>query len=185
MYRLFVAITMPESTLDHLQRISSDVAGARWLRPEQIHLTLRFIGEVDGAMFRDIGEALFEIDIEPFEVSLEGVGVFPARKDPRILWVGMSKTEPLMHLQKKIESVLVRAGVKPDGRRFTPHVSIARLRDIRMSKVADFIARNSMFKAEPFTVNNFCLVSSHLGSEGASYQIEELYLLPRLENKSE
>lgn len=160
------------------------MAGARWLRSDQIHLTLRFIGEVDGDIFRDIGEALYEIDTEPFELSLEGVGVFPARKDPRVLWVGINKSESLMHLQKKIESVLVRAGVQPDGRRFTPHVSIARLRDIRMSKVADFIAHNSMFKAEPFPVNDFCLVSSHLGSEGASYQIEEQYQIPRLESKA-
>lgn len=179
MYRLFVAIPLPESTINHLQRISSGVAGARWLKPDQIHLTLRFIGEVDGAVFRDIGQALHEIETDPFKLSLEGVGTFPSHKDPRVLWVGVSKNEPLMHLQRKIESVLVRAGVQPDGRRFTPHVSIARLRDIRMNKVADFIAHNSMFKAESFPANNFCLVSSHLGSEGASYQIEERYQMPR------
>jgi len=175
LYRLFIGITLPQSIVDEINRIAFGIAGARWLKPEQMHLTLRFIGEVDGSVFRDIGQALYEISEDSFDIYLQGVGLFPPRGKPRVIWAGVAPSESLSHLQKKIESVVVRAGLSPDGRKFTPHVVMARLKDIPVSRVTDYLVANSLFQSQSFAVDEFCLISSQLGSEGASYQIEEHY----------
>jgi len=177
MYRLFVAIDPPEETIDRLREICIGLPGARWNEPDQIHLTLRFIGEVDGGVFEDVREALAGIAAAPFEIVPKGVGFFPPRKNPESLWVGVENPEPLVHLRNSIESALVRAGVKSEGRRFFPHIALARLKNTPPRRVAGFIAGNSLLKLPAFAVTEFCLYSSFLSSERALHQIEEVYPL--------
>ncbi len=177
MYRLFVALELPETITQELVSISYGVPGARWLEPEQMHLTLRFIGEVDGGVFRDVAAALMEIEEPAFDLTLRGVGFFPPRNHPHDLWVGVEKNDALVHLRNKIESRLVRAGLTPESRKFVPHVVIARLKETKLNKLADFLARNSLLHLQPFTISGFNLYSSHLGSRGASYEIEQEYQL--------
>ena len=177
MYRLFVALDLPASIKQELVAISYGVPGARWLEPEQMHLTLRFIGEVDGSVFRDVEAALEGVHAEPFELSLKGVGYFPPRNQPHDLWVGVEPCEALVRLRNKIESTLVRAGLPPEGRKFSPHVVIGRLKETKLNKLADFLARNGLLRLPPFSVDRFNLYSSHLGSQGASYEIEQEYHL--------
>lgn len=177
MYRLFVAIDPPEETIQRLREICLGLPGAKWNDPDQIHLTLRFIGEVDGGVFRDIREALAGVTAAPFEVTPKGVGFFPPRKNPESLWVGVSDPEPLVHLRNRIESVLVRAGIKAENRRFFPHIALARLKNTPPNRVAGFLTGNSLFKLPAFPVGEFCLYSSFLSSERALHQIEAVYPL--------
>ncbi|MBN1212556.1 MAG: RNA 2',3'-cyclic phosphodiesterase [candidate division Zixibacteria bacterium] len=177
MYRLFVAIDLPDRVKEQLRYICHGVPGASWLEPEQLHLTLRFIGEVDGGGFRDIVETLAHIRCEPFSVALEGTGCFPLRKEPKSLWVGVEKNEALTHLQKKIDTALIRAGLPKEGRKFSPHITVAQLKGPRVNKIAGFLAANGLFKVAPFPVDEFCLYSSFLSSQGALHQLEESYPL--------
>lgn len=183
MYRLFVAIDPPEETVRRLGELCLGLPGARWNDPDQIHLTLRFIGEVDGGVFRDIQEALAGVAAEPFDVIPRGVGFFPPRKNPESLWVGIENPDPLVHLRNNIESALVRAGIKSESRRFFPHIALARLKNTPPARVARFLAGNALFKLPAFPVTEFCLYSSFLSSERALHQIEEVYPLTTKRSK--
>jgi 2'-5' RNA ligase len=177
MHRLFVAIELPDEVKRELARIALGVPGARWLEGDELHLTLRFIGEVDGDVFRDVLECLSEIEAAPFELTLRGVGHFPPRGEPRILWVGVEKSEPLIQLRHKVEGVLVRAGLPPEKRKFSPHVSVARLKYTPIEKVGGYLTAYGLFRAGPFPVEQFCLFSSQLGAKRAVYRLEEAYRL--------
>ena len=144
---------------------------------DQMHLTLRFIGEVDGGLFRDIREALQTIRIEPFELHIREVGFFPPRRAPELLWAGVEPSDQLSHLRDKVESTLQRVGVKREGRKFQPHVTLARLKDTSDSHVARYLSANSLFKTAPFAVEQFSLYSSFLASEGAIHTLEVNYEL--------
>lgn len=175
--RLFVAIDLPELIKDHLFQLCSGLPGARWVVPEQLHLTLRFIGEVDGGLFRDILELLAEVQAESFSLQLSGVGFFPPRGKPRVVWVGLQKNEPLRKLRSRIESRLVAFGLEPEGRKFSPHISLARLKNTSTVKVGRYLENHSLFSSVPFPVENFHLYSSVLGRRGAVHRIEATYLL--------
>ena len=178
MHRLFVAIDLPEPVKERLAEICFGIPGAKWVKPEQLHLTLRYIGEVDGATFVDIREALATIDLPPFSVCLKGLGCFPPRKTPRVLWVGIDPPhEQLFRLRKRVETTLVRLGVEPEHRKFAPHITLARLNETPMNRLANFLAGNSLFSAEPFPVENFHLYSSSLSSKGAIHTLEASYPL--------
>jgi 2'-5' RNA ligase len=146
---------------------------------EQIHLTLRFIGDTDSTVFKDVREALTEVHCEPFSMQLEGVGFFPPRGKPRVVWVGVRKNQLLLQLHNRVESVLVRAGFAPEGRKYSPHITLARLKNTPVSKVGDYLTHYSMFMTEEFQVNEFLLYSSVLNSKGAKHYVEDGYLLNR------
>ena len=110
MFRLFVAIDLPPEIKEKLLAIGGGVPGARWLTAAQLHLTLKFVGEVDGGVFNDVINALGEVASEPFELTLKGVGHFPPRRDPEVLWVGVAKNERLVQLRNRIESALAEDG---------------------------------------------------------------------------
>lgn len=185
MYRLFVAIELPVEVKEKLAAISIGVPGARWLTPDQQHLTLRFIGEVDGGVFRDVIEALRLVHSSPFELTLAGIGHFPPRKDPEELWVGVEKCEPLTHLRNKVESVLSRIGVARDGRKFAPHVTLAHLKNPNLNRIGGYLAGNNLLRLAPFPVDEFVLFSSALSSQGAIHQVEATYVLDGKGNHQE
>ena len=177
MPRLFVAVDLPEQIKDRLAQLCFGLPNARWVKSEQLHLTVRFIGDVDSTTFRDVREALHEVNVAPFSVQLDGVGFFPPRGKPRVIWVGIQKSEPLVQLRNKVESVLVQTGLEPEGRKFSPHITLARLKNTSSSKVASFLTHNSLFMTESFQVNDFFLYSSVLNSKGAKHYIESEYPL--------
>ena len=117
MPRLFIAVDLPQTVKENLRSMSFGIPGAKWVSPEQLHLTVRFIGEVDGAMFHDIKNMLDEISLAPFPLELKGVGFFPPRGNPRVLWVGIEKNEPLQLLRKRVDYKLLKVSVKPEGRK--------------------------------------------------------------------
>jgi len=179
MYRLFVAIDMPAAIRARLAGLAYGLPGARWVPEEQYHLTLRFIGEVDGALFRDIAATLETVTAPPCTLTIKGVGCFGARKGPRVLWAGVEADDTLFLLQRRIEGALVQVGVAPERRRFSPHVTLARFRTPPpRERLGRFLAGNNLFSAGPMTVDTFRLYSSHLSSKGAIHQVEAEYGLP-------
>jgi len=177
MYRLFVSVDVPDDVKQSLARLAGDVPGARWLEPDEIHLTVRFIGEVDGLVFDDVLAALESVRLAPFALALRGVGHFPPRGEPRILWAGLERSDALRALHDRIESAVVRAGVEPERRKFAPHVTLARLRGTPPRAVGSFVAMNGLFRSEPFTVDAFHLYSSNLSAKRAVHRVEATYPL--------
>lgn len=177
MYRLFVSIELPDDVKQALGRLSGDVPGARWLEADEMHLTVRFIGEADGLVYEDVLAALDEVRVAPFALQLRGVGHFPPRGEPRILWAGVERSDGLRVLHDRVESALVRAGVEGERRKFSPHVTLARLRGTPSRAVGSFIAMNGLFRAEPFEVREFHLFSSSLGAKRAVHRCEASYPL--------
>jgi len=177
MRRLFVAVDLPANVKDQLAIMCCGLPGAKWVPPEQLHLTLRFIGDVDGTLFRDLKESLLEIHFASFFIQLKGVGFFPPRGKPRVLWVGVVKNANLALLQKKIENVLVKSGLEPERRKFFPHITLARLRNTPDSRSAAFHAYNSMFISDEFPAEKFTLYSSVLGKNGAKHYVEQHFQL--------
>jgi 2'-5' RNA ligase len=175
--RLFVGIPMPDEVLDRLLELEGGVPGARWLEPDAIHLTLRFVGEVDGHAFRDIRMALAEVRRESFEMALKGVGFFPPRGPLRILWAGVAPQPKLVELRNAVERAVVRSGQEPERRKFHAHVTLARLNGSPPGRVARFLENHALFRTEPFLVDHFLLYSSTLHPKGSQYHVEETYLL--------
>jgi len=181
MERLFVAIPLPDIIKQQLTFKHGGVPGARWQTVAQMHLTVRFIGEVDGAAAADIRGALSVIKGDPFSLELAGCGTFGARGRERILWVGVKRCEALMQLRDRIEAALVREGLPPDRRKFHPHVTLARLKNPPKGRLNDFVAANSFFQSPPFEVEEFNLFSSFRSQSGAIYSIEAEYPLGSLQ----
>ena len=176
MIRLFVALELPETVRDRLVGLQGGIPGARWAHDDQLHLTLRFIGEVDENVAHDIDDALVSIRAPGFELELSGVGEFGG-KNPRALWAGVRANGALMHLQKKVETALQRIGLEPETRKFSPHVTLARLRGAPREKVMQFLSEYGLFASGPFRIARFVLFSSHQGSGGSVYHAERIYPL--------
>ena len=176
MIRLFVALELPETVRDRLAGLDGGVPGARWVNDDQLHLTLRFIGEVPENIGHDVDDALMSIRAPAFELELAGVGEFGG-KNPRSLWAGIRPNPALLHLQKKIETALQRIGLEAETRKFSPHVTLARLRAAPQEKVVQFLTHYALFASGPFRVERFVLFSSHQGSGGSVYHAERFYPL--------
>ncbi len=176
MLRLFVGIEFPPELKLRLSLLQSGLAGARWIDPGNFHLTLRFIGEVDEGLAADIDEALLRLKARPFSLQLCGVGVFGGDR-LRTLWVGVERDAALSTLQGKIEQALIRAGLPPEPRKFSPHVTLARLRDPRHHELQDYLAAHAQFRAEPLRVDRFSLIASYPTKAGSVYEDQADYEL--------
>jgi RNA 2',3'-cyclic 3'-phosphodiesterase len=185
MVRLFVALDLPEAIKEQLADLIGNLPDTRWTPPDQQHITLRFIGEVDGGAFRDSEEALAGLHGHPFELQLKGIGHFPPRGEPRVLWAGIEPSRPLKAFKRRVDSALREVGLPPEGRKFSPHVTIARFRlPPPPSRFQSYLSRHSLFRSEPFAVSGFSLYSSWLRSEGAIHQREAGYeLVPGVEDE--
>ncbi|MFQ6017792.1 MAG: RNA 2',3'-cyclic phosphodiesterase, partial [Kiloniellaceae bacterium] len=164
--RLFVAISLPEALRARLSSLAHGLPGARWVAPENLHLTLRFIGEVDGRQARDIDAALAGIRAESFPVTLAGIDRFGNGAKLRSLWVGVEANPALERLHNKIEQALQGAGLAPEGRKFKPHVTLARFKANPGPRLRDYLAHHALFRAEAFEAREFTLYSSFLGHNG-------------------
>ena len=176
MYRLFVAVDLPEEVIKVVTAVREELPGARWVPAEQLHLTLRFIGEVDEALFKHIKSALATVKGRPFRMALQGIGHFPPGKHPRVLWVGMEENEALLQLQQDVELALVNAGLAPEERRFSPHITIARLKETPGGRVLSCEEKHAAL-TDHFSVEGFHLYSSTLTGSGAIHRREATYTL--------
>jgi 2'-5' RNA ligase len=176
MLRLFVAIRPPIPIRERLLAAMGGVAGARWQSDAQLHLTLRFIGEVDRHAARDIDAALCAVHHPRFEIALAGIGAFDRRGEPVALWAGVAPNEPLKALHNKIDQAIVRAGLAPERRAFTPHITLARL-PRGAGPVRALLETSGGLTSQPFAVEEFSLFESRLTPEGAVYTRLERYSL--------
>lgn len=172
MYRLFVGLALPDSLREPLARVCHDLSGARWVDPDNYHLTLRFIGEVDRHTAADIDDALQRIAPPAFDISLSGLGIFGQGRKTRALWARVTQDgdASLVHLQRKVETAVVRSGQPSEPRKFKPHVTLARFRDVHPGHIQSFIETNGLFRAGPVTIDRFVLFESHLGKGGSVYE---------------
>jgi 2'-5' RNA ligase len=175
--RLFVAVDPPEAVRKQLREICRDVSGAKWTRPDQLHLTLRFIGEADAKDLARIRGALSRVSGDAFSLRFREVGRFPPRGSPRILWAGIEPEDPVRRLHWQVEEALREAGVEKDPRPFSPHLTLARLRDARFGDADVFLERGRTFRTDGFPVEEFSLYSSVLAPEGATHNRDQVFSL--------
>lgn len=169
MYRLFVGIQPPPETFQQLLPILHGVPGARWQQESQLHVTLRFIGEVDGGVANDIASALEQLSFHPFAIALRGVGMFDAHGYVDALWAGIEPREPLARLHRKIDRMCIQCGLAPERRAYLPHMTLARM-GRAAGPVAPFLAENAGLSLPAFTVSTVTLYESHLSHGGAIYR---------------
>lgn len=175
--RLFVGLELPFALRDALASIAHSLNGARWVPPENYHLTLRFLGETTNLVAEEVDHALAALRGRRFSLALAGAGVFEGRTRSRTLWVGVTREPGLEHLQSKVETALQRAGVAAERRRFQPHVSLARVDSVSPERLAAWIGANNLFRTAPAAVRHFTLFSSQPGPEQAVYTAEVEYEL--------
>lgn len=176
MHRLFVAIRPPEPVRDVLLDTMVGIEGMRWQDEDQLHCTLRFVGEVDGNVAEDLATALTVVRFEPFALRLAGVGCFEQRRGGA-LWAGLAPREPLAALAARIDRACVAVGLEPERRAYHPHVTLARWKR-GAGPVQPFLERHASLNSEPWPVDRFALYESHLGREGAHYEAVAEYAAP-------
>ncbi len=175
--RLFVGLDLPWELRQRLVGLFGSLPGARWLPPENLHLTLRFLGEVQPNQAEDIDLALGAMRGKRVQLSISGVGTVNRAGREVALWAGVERNPALEHLQAKIETVVQRAGLAPEKRRFLPHITLARLDGVMEAKLAAYMQANNLVRAGPFEMDHFTLFSSQLGKEASVYTAEVDYPL--------
>ncbi len=176
MPRLFTALEIPRSVALSLSLLRGGLPGARWIDVENYHITLRFIGDVDGRTADEIVDRLDRIDRPEFSISLTGTGSFGGKK-PHSVWAGVSPAPEMTALQAEIERICQRLGLPPDPRKFSPHVTLARLKGARVDDVVHYLAGRGNFHTAPFTAPRFVLLSSRDSVGGGPYLTEEVFPL--------
>jgi 2'-5' RNA ligase len=177
MPRIFIGLDLPDAIDDHLDLVGGGIPGARWEGRERLHVTLRFVGEIEGAKVSALYRALDEVTAPPMTLEIAGVGVFPPRGEPKVLWAGFVDDRAVVDLQRKIERAVVRAGFEPESRKYTAHVTLARLKGSPRERVAAFVAHNALLHTASFEVRAFFAYSSVLTPSGAKYRIERHFPL--------
>jgi 2'-5' RNA ligase len=177
--RLFVAIPVPPEQRAELARLQNGVPGARWVEPHNFHLTLRFVGEVDNGIARDIDDQLGRIHDIGFELAIKGVNYFADGARLSALYAAVESNPALEQLQRRVESAVARAGIAAERRRFNPHITLARFsgRQEAGHHLAQFMASHSLLRPEPFAVEHFALYSSVTRPDGPIYRVEAEYPL--------
>jgi 2'-5' RNA ligase len=176
MPRLFTGLEIPSDVAQSLATLRGGLPGARWIDPENYHVTLRFIGDVDASIAREVASMLARVRREAFELRVDDLKSFGGRK-PRALVAALGPAQAPMELQAEHERLLQRVGLEPEGRKFTPHVTLARLRESTSRQVADYLAVRAPFRSPAFKVSRFVLFSSRSSVGGGPYVVEAAYPL--------
>ena len=176
MPRLFTGLEIPRHVAQSLAMMRGGLPGARWIDPENYHLTLRFIGDIDDALAREVAGLLGRVQRRPFALRLDGLSSFGGRK-PRAVVAAATPIMPLLELQSEHERLLQRLGLEPEGRKYTPHVTLARLRESSSRQVADYLAARAHYRSSAFDVSRFVLFSSRSSVGGGPYVVEAAYPL--------
>ena len=176
MPRLFTGLEIPADVGLSLSMLRGGLPGARWIDPENYHVTLRFIGDVDDVVAHEVASLLGRVRRQPFELRVEEVKSFGGRK-PRAIVAALGPAQALMELQGEHERLMQRVGLEPEGRKYTPHVTLARLRESSSRQVADYLAVRAPFRSPLFQVSRFVLFSSRASIGAAPYVVEAAYPL--------
>ena len=178
MPRLFTGLEIPDDLAFSLSLIRGGLAGARWIDPDNYHVTLRFIGDIDGGTARDIAHMLEGVRPRPVTLTVDGLRIFGGDR-PRALVASIAPSRELMELQAEHERLIRRCGVAPETRKFTPHITLARLRDTSPRQAAEFFTLRGPMMAQSFTAEEFVLFSSRASVGGGPYIVEAAYPLGR------
>ena len=169
MTRLFVGLKIPEDIREELLSLCSGLENVRWVKKENFHITLQFIGEVQKSYLDDLVQSLSEIRFSQFDLTLNGINFFNSTGLIRSIWIGIREKENLMRLHSKINISIEKAGISFKRRKFMPHVSIARFTRQPVSRFQDYIEGNALFSSRSFTIENFTLFESVLKPDGPIY----------------
>jgi len=176
MPRLFTGLEVPREIGQSLAMLRGGLPGARWIDPDNYHITLRFIGDIDDRLAHDIALLLDGVKRRPFDVRFEELAAFGGRK-PRAVYAAVDPVSPLVELQAEHERLMQRLGLEPEGRRYTPHVTLARLRDASSRDVADYLSTRGPLFGSSFRASRFVLFSARASTGGGPYVIEADYPL--------
>jgi 2'-5' RNA ligase len=177
MIRVFAALSLPPEIATVLSLAQSGIRDARWRPRESLHVTLRFFGEVAENIADDLDSELAGVSAPRFGMALSGAGCFGEGPQISAVWAGIAPSPALGRLARACETAARRCGLKPDARRYTPHVTLAYLRRPDPVAVAAWIQANNLLRSAVFDVNTFGLYSSRLGGEGSTYRLERVYPL--------
>ncbi len=177
MIRLFAAVAVPEDIAEGLARRQQGIPGARWRPRENLHITLRFAGDLSEALADDFDAALSGVTGDAFDVTLAGAGSFADGLDIRAVWAGVADSAPLRRLAARCETAARRAGLKPETRAWKPHVTLGYLNRPEPARVAAWIQSHNLLQSPPFSISSFGLYSSWRSDRGSVYQRERAYAL--------
>jgi len=172
MPRLFLGLDLPPLVDDHLELMCCGLPGARWEGRDKFHLTLLYLGEVDGRVHREVIDAMGNLRSPQFALTLKGVGVFPPRGEPTSVWAGVAEAPAVTLLRQRVVGCLRGVALEADPRKFMPHVTLARLDATPVDAVVAYISAHVLFRSETFTVERVLLYSSVRSHKGSSYRIE-------------
>jgi len=176
--RLFIAVPLPPAIRNVLVELTTTLQGVRWTPVDQLHLTLRFLGDVDTDKLGPLTDRLGQIRVRPFLLPVEGVGAFPPKGPPRVLWTGLGSGHPRLHqLRQRIDDTLLAAGLEIDLRSFAPHISLARCGETAGERAVQWLRAHRGFEGPSFLVDSFDLYSSELQPTGAVHQLVEQFSL--------
>ena len=176
MPRLFTALEIPSGIGQSMAQLRGGLPGARWIDPENYHVTLRFIGDVDDLIAHEVASMLGQVRRPAFDLNIEDLTAFGGKR-PRALVATLGSAQALMDLQAEHERLMQRVGLEPEGRKYTPHVTLARLRESSSRQVADYLAVRAPFRSAAFPVSRFVLFSSRASVGGGPYVVEAAYPL--------
>lgn len=179
MIRLFVGLALPEDCRAALARIGGGLPGARWVPPENYHVTLRFIGEVEEPEAERIAESLSRLHFPPVMLRIAGLAIGGDAHRANTLWAEVERYPELIELQRRVEALVAGSGGAPpaEARRFRPHVTLARFSGVRPEKLQEFLGAHALIACTPFPVERVGLYSSVLGRQGSRYTEEVTYPL--------
>jgi len=165
--RLFVAIDLPKATKELLTDLDPHMRGIRWIDGDQMHLTLGFFDDVTEDIFSRLRERLRTIDFRAFFLPINGVGTFPSKGPPKIIWIGVGSGHPhLFQIHKRVQEAALAAGLEPELRPFHPHITLARCRDVSPQIIRKFLKLNVYVDLGMIRVDSFHLYSSKLTPAG-------------------
>lgn len=175
--RLFTAIMIPDEIKDKLQELFTPIEGVKWQSKSQMHLTLRFIGEVDEETADEVVDELRQVQIQPFDINLGHIGTFPESGKPKVIWIGIAPNKRLQELHGQLENACQDVGLEPDDRSFKPHITLGRNKSADPEKIIKYVDHQVVPDFDPIPVRDFCLFRSELTPRGAIYHIEKKYPL--------
>ena len=174
MPRLFSGIEIPKNIRQELTVLQSGIDGARWIAENDFHITLRFAGNIAPRQAEEFSSLLAQIKFKPFEITLNSMGFFDGRK-PRAIWIGLKPCQTLDELHRAHEMAARNAGLKPEPRKFMPHITLARLRDISSYEIARYLESLNLVTLPPFDVTQTAMFSAREAGGGGPYHVEKTY----------